>query len=227
VTLVDAQRTHLWKPLLHEVAAGSFDPAEHALEYMVHATRHGIDFRLGTMERIDRSQHQVWLAPVIDREGNEILARRSVAYDTLVLAVGSVANDFGVPGVAEHCWFLDTLHEAKRFQRRLLDALLRFAGRAVTDPTAELRVAIVGGGATGVELAAQLHRVSRVLAQYGLEALQPERRIRISVLESGPRILPGLPPRMSASVTRELERIGISVRRAARDWRRCRCPAVG
>ncbi|WP_297924890.1 NAD(P)/FAD-dependent oxidoreductase [Metallibacterium sp.] len=211
VTLVDARRTHLWKPLLHEVAAGSFDPAEHALEYMVHATRHGIDFRLGTMERIDRSQHQVWLAPVIDREGNEILARRSVAYDTLVLAVGSVANDFGVPGVAEHCWFLDTLHEAKRFQRRLLDALLRFAGRTVTDPAAEFRVAIVGGGATGVELAAQLHRVSRVLAQYGLEALQPERRIRISVLESGPRILPGLPPRMSASVTRELERIGISV----------------
>lgn len=211
VTLIDARRTHLWKPLLHEVAAGSFDPAEHALEYMVHATRHGIDFRLGTMERIDRSQHQVWLAPVIDREGNEILARRSVAYDTLVLAVGSVANDFGVPGVAEHCWFLDTLHEAKRFQRRLLDALLRFAGRTVTDPAAEFRVAIVGGGATGVELAAQLHRVSRVLAQYGLEALQPERRIRISVLESGPRILPGLPPRMSASVTRELERIGISV----------------
>jgi NADH dehydrogenase len=211
VTLIDAQRTHLWKPLLHEVAAGSFDPAEHALEYMVHAARHDIDFRLGTMQRLDRAQRLVWLAPVTNREGNEILAQRSVAYDTLVLAVGSVANDFGVPGVAEHCWFLDTLHEAKRFQRRLLDALLRFAGHVADDPAAEFRIAIVGGGATGVELAAQLHRVSRVLTQYGLEALQPEQRIRISVLEAGPRILPGLPPRMSASVTRELQRIGISV----------------
>lgn len=212
VTLIDAQRTHLWKPLLHEVAAGSFDPAEHALEYMVHAARHGIVFRLGTMERLDRAQREVWLEPVLDAEGQEVLARRSVPYDTLVLAVGSVANDFGVPGVAEHCWFLDTLREAERFQRRLLDALLRFATHdAVADPHAEFHIAIVGGGATGVELAAQLHRVSRTLTQYGLEALDPERRIRISVLEAGPRILPGLPPRMSAVVTGELQRIGISV----------------
>lgn len=212
VTLIDAQRTHLWKPLLHEVAAGSFDPAEHALEYMVHAAHHGIAFRLGTLEHLDRAQREVWLAPVFDADGEEVLARRSVPYDTLVLAVGSVANDFGVPGVAEHCWFLDTLREAERFQRRLLDALLRFATHvAVSDPDAEFRIAIVGGGATGVELAAQLHRVSRALTQYGLEALDPERRIRISVLEAGPRILPGLPPRMSAAVTEELRRIGISV----------------
>ena len=211
VTLIDAQRTHLWKPLLHEVAAGSFDPAEHALEYLVHSRRHGMRFRLGSMERVDRTQRQVWLAPVMDRDGREVLARRSVDYDTLVLAVGSEANDFGVPGVAEHCWFLDTLAEARRFQRRLMDALLRFANHANEHPDAMFHIAIVGGGATGVELAAQLHRVSRALAQYGLESLQPERRISITIIEAGPRILPGLPPRMSMAVTGELQRIGINV----------------
>ncbi len=211
VTLIDAQRTHLWKPLLHEVAAGSFDPAEHALEYLVHARRHRMRFRLGSMERVDRTQRQVWLAPVMDQDGREVLARRSVAYDTLVLAVGSEANDFGVPGVAEHCWFLDTLAEARRFQRRLMDALLRFASHASEDPDALFHIAIVGGGATGVELAAQLHRVSRALAQYGLESIQPERRISITIIEAGSRILPGLPSRMSAAVTGELQRIGINV----------------
>ncbi len=209
VTLVDAQRTHLWKPLLHEVAAGSFDPAEHALEYLVHARRHGIAFRLGALESIERDARRIWLAPLLDRDGEQVLARRSLDYDLLVLAIGSEANDFGVPGVAQHCWFLDTLAEARRFQRRLLDALLRFADHAA--PAARFHIAIVGGGATGVELAAQLHRVSRVLAQYGLEALDPEQRIAINVIEAGPRILPGLPPRMSAAVTAELERIGIGV----------------
>ncbi len=212
ITLIDAERVHLWKPLLHEVAAGTLDPAEHEVTLLAHARRHHLRFRIGRLETLDRSQSLVWLAPYYNEEGEELIPRRSFPYDTLIIAVGSISNDFHTPGVAEHCWFLDTLPEAEKFQHHLLEALLKAGTHKPRKPGMDpLDVIIVGGGATGVELAAQLHQISRQLTQYGFDELDPDQRVRITIIEAGPRILPALPDRLSQNVTQELESLGIRV----------------
>ncbi len=106
ITLIDGALTHIWKPLLHEIAAGTLDAHDNEREYMAHGRAHHFRFTWGWMEGLDRSAQQVWLAPLREDDGSEALPRRPVPYDTLVFAVGSVSNDFGVPGVAEHCYTL-------------------------------------------------------------------------------------------------------------------------
>ena len=102
VSLVDRTRTHLWKPLLHAVAAGSMDPGEHELDYLAQAHWHRFHYRYGEMTGLDRAAKEVRLAPTFDEEGRRITPPRSFRYDTLVIAVGSVTNDFGTAGAAEH-----------------------------------------------------------------------------------------------------------------------------
>ena len=211
ITLIDASRTHVWKPLLHQVAAGTFDPAQHALEYLAHARWNHYHFRLGVMSELDRVERKVILAPLYNNEGKELIPSRSFSYDYLVFAVGSVSNDFGIPGVQEHCLMLDTKSQARAFQQQLLEALIRANTQHEPLREGQLDVAIVGAGATGVELAAQLHQVTRQIAQYGFETIEPDRHIRLHILDAGPRILPALPEKLSDQVQQELERLGIQV----------------
>ena len=107
ITLIERSRGHLWKPLLHEVAAGSMDVDEHELDYLAQAHWHHFRFRYGEMVGLDRAGKEVLLAPTFDEEGREITPRRCFRYDTLVIAIGSVINDFGTPGVKEHAIALD------------------------------------------------------------------------------------------------------------------------
>ncbi len=211
VTLIDATRTHVWKPLLHQVAAGTFDPAQHALEYLAHAHWNHYRFRLGAMTGLDRVERKVILAPLYNDKGEELIPSRSFDYDYLVFAVGSVSNDFGIPGVSQHCLMLDTKSQANAFQQQLLESLIRANTQSAPLREGQLDVAIVGAGATGVELAAQLHQVTRQISQYGFETIEPDRHIRLHILDAGPRILPALPEKLSAQVQQELERLGIQV----------------
>ena len=159
VTLVDANLTHIWKPLLHEVAAGSLNSYEDELNYVAQAKWNNFQFQLGRMTGLDRTVKQVHLAATLDENGAELVPARSLDYDSLVLAVGSTTNDFGTKGAAEHCLFLDTRKQAERFHQQLLNHYLRaLAGQA--DAAQEITVAIVGAGATGVELAAELHNAA-------------------------------------------------------------------
>src|SRR5580704_16868813 len=107
IVLVEKARTHLWKPLLHAVAAGSMDPAEHELNYMAQAHWRHFRYRYGEMIGLDRATRQVLLGATYDEEGRLITAPRPIAYDTLVVAIGSVTNDFGTPGAAAHAIPLD------------------------------------------------------------------------------------------------------------------------
>src|SRR5262249_3948612 len=125
VTLVECARAHLWKPLLHQVAAGSLDPGEYEVSYLAPAHWHGFRYHLGQMKGLDRAAKEVRLAANFDDEGREITPPRSVGYDTLVIAIGNVTNDFGTPGVAEHAVPLETPAQAARFNRRLVNACLR------------------------------------------------------------------------------------------------------
>jgi len=153
----------------------------------------------------------VCLAAVVNEEGGEVIPERRFHYDTLVMAVGSLSNDFGIKGVQEHCLFLDTTPQAERFQRKLLDSMLRAHTLGRPIEAGQLDVAIVGAGATGVELAAQLHHVTRLLSAYGLDTIDPARHIKLHIIEAGPRILPALPLRLAAAAERELRALGVTV----------------
>ncbi len=211
VTLIDSSRTHLWKPLLHRVAAGSMDLNDHELDYLAQARWHHFKFRLGRMEGLDRSSKQVLLAPTLDEAGEQIIPARSVPYDTLVLAVGSRTNDFGTPGAAEFALSLDASKQATRFHTRLLNACLRANTQTETLQPGQLHIAIIGAGATGVELAAELHNTTRELVAFGLERINPEQDIKVSLIEAAPRILPVLPERLSEATQQLLQKINVDV----------------
>lgn len=212
IILVDRTRTHIWKPLLHEVATGSLDANMDEVGYRSHCHRWGYRYFYGTLASIDRTARQVNLAPVYDDKGMEVVAAHTIRYDYLVLAYGSVTNDFGTPGVAENCTFLDSHKQADAFRDRLLDQCLRVSRAMTASPSdnARVRIAIVGGGATGVELAAELFNAAEALGYYGLEVFDGS-RLEVTLIEAGPRILPALPERLAAAAHHELEALGVRV----------------
>ncbi len=212
IILVDPNPTHIWKPLLHEVAAGSLDANLDEVGYRGHAYRWGYRYFDGALEDIDREAGQVIVAPILDEEGHEVIGRHRIRFDYLVLAVGSVSNDFGTPGVREHCLALDNRAEADRFRRRLLNQCLRVSRAMTADPSADAyaRIAIVGGGATGVELAAELYSAADALGFYGLEVFD-SKRLQVTLIEAGPRILPALPEKLAGAAKEELEALGVRV----------------
>jgi NADH dehydrogenase len=208
IVLIDASPTHLWKPLLHEVATGALDSGVDELSYRAHGKKHGFDFRIGRMNGLQREERKVVLQAMLDENNREVLPERTVSYDTLVLAIGSVTNDFGTPGAAENCIFLDSRDQAERFHHILLNEFLRSSNREEPTP---LEISIVGAGATGVELSAELYNTAEVIASYGVKNVSPE-QLKVSLIEAGERILPALPPRLSAAATRELEALGVEVK---------------
>jgi NADH:ubiquinone reductase (H+-translocating) len=216
VTLIDRSRSHLWKPLLHEVAAGTMDFGVHEIDFLAQAHWHHFRYRIGEMIGLDRKAREVRLAPYVDEEGHEVTPARSFRYDTLVIAVGSESNDFGTPGVREHAIRLDTADQAKRFHTRLVNAYIRGHAQAGPLRTEQLRIAIIGAGATGTELSAELHYTTRQLIAYGLDRIDPEKDIKISLIEAADRILPALPLRLSAAAHKLLSDLGVQVRTQAR-----------
>ena len=211
VTLVDRSRTHLWKPLLHEFAAGSMDVDTHALDYLAQARWHHFRFQLGEMDGLDRRRRVVKVAATLDESGRELIPRREIPYDTLVIAVGSHTNDFGTPGAQEHAISLDRADQADEFHRRLVNACIRANAQGAPLRPEQLNVAIIGAGATGVELAAELHKTTRELVAYGLDRIDPEKDVRLTVIEAAPRILPALPERLSKAALALLRDLKVQV----------------
>jgi len=212
IILIDKNHTHIWKPLLHEVAAGTLDANLDEVGYRTHCHRWHYRFFYGTLEGLDRANRRVIVAPMYDEDGRELIGRHEVRYDYLVLAVGGICNDFGTPGAREHCLFLDDRVQADRFRARLLNQCLRVSRAMMADPKADahVQIAIIGGGATGVELAAELYSAAAGLRHYGLEVFD-EDRLEVTLIEAGPRLLPQLPERLSDPAREELEKLGVRV----------------
>ena len=208
ITLVDARRTHFWKPLLHEVAAGSLNAFEDELCYLAQAKWNHFHFIPGRMTGLNREAKHIILAPITDESGKEVVSSRQLNYDNLVIAVGSTANDFNTAGASENCLFLDNREQAERIHTSLLNHYLH--AQAAGSMKNELNIAIIGAGATGVELAAELHHAAIELSRYGLDAINPE-NVKITLIEGNDRVLPALPARISSSVHKELEKIGIRI----------------
>lgn len=209
VTLIDRNTTHIWKPLLHEIAVGTLDEGVDAVSYRAQAFAKGFLFRIGTMTALDRERKQVVLAPMQDEEGEELLPETRIDYDILVLAIGSASNDFNTPGVRDHCIFLDSPRQAHRFRNKLLGRFLRI--QRLSQERNHVNIAIVGAGATGVELSAELHHAVAKFHTYGFSAVSND-HLHVTLVEAGPRILPALPERISAAAHRELTGIGVDIR---------------
>ena len=216
VTLVDASRTHVWKPLLHAIAAGSLRRSQHELNYLAQAHWHHFRFRHGEMVGLNRAERTIGLAGLDDEEGREIYPPSNLPYDTLIVAVGSITNDFGTPGAAEFAIPLETPEQASRFNRRLVNACLRAQNQTAPITPGQLHVAIIGAGATGAELAGELHQTARDVIAYGMDRIDPERDLKIVLIEAADRILPALSARISEATRELLEKIGVDVRVGAR-----------
>ncbi|WP_411753240.1 NAD(P)/FAD-dependent oxidoreductase, partial [Serratia sp. (in: enterobacteria)] len=208
ITLVDRNHSHLWKPLLHEVATGSLDDGVDALNYLAHARNHFFNFQLGSLVNIDRENKTLQLTQICDEQGCQLVPARELSYDILVMALGSTSNDFGTPGVRDNCIFLDNPNQAHRFHNEMLNLFLKFS--ANPEEKESVNIAIVGGGATGVELSAELHNAVKQLHSYGFEGLDNS-ALKVTLVEAGERILPALPPRISAAAHQELNKLGVRV----------------
>ncbi len=204
ITLVDRDSAHVWKPMLHTIAAGTRDISQQQTTYLAQAREAGFTYHPGALCGLDRSAREIHMAPQHAPDGRLLIPPRRLGYDLLVLAVGSQANDFGTPGVAEHCFGIDSRRQADAFNRevriRLLQCLVQ-DGR--------LDIAIVGGGATGVELAAELVQLVESAAGFGAPDLASH--ISITLLEAGPRLLAAFPEDISSATQARLEALGIRV----------------
>lgn len=216
VTLIEKMQTHFWKPHLHEIAAGSMDRGLYQTNYLAQSHWHHFRYRVGEATGIDRARRVVHVAPFVDDGDEQVAGARTFPYDTLVVAIGSMTNDFGTRGVAEHAIPLEDAKQAERFHRRLINACIRAHAQDGPLRPEQLHVAIIGGGATGVELAAELPNTARTLIAFGLDRIDAEKDVRIVVIEAADRILPALPERLSTAATGMLATLGVQVRTDAR-----------
>jgi NADH dehydrogenase len=204
VTLVDRELAYVWKPMLHTIAAGTSDVFQQQTNYIAQARDRRFVFQPGELMGIDRGSRDVHLGPVTSQDGRVLLPQRTIRYDTLILAVGSQANDFGTPGVGEHCHTIDSRTQAMAFNGEIRTRLLESLASKGT-----LTIAVVGGGATGVELAAELIQLSEIVAFYGATGFPSQ--VRVVLIESGPRLLAAFPERVALAARDRLEKLGISV----------------
>jgi NADH dehydrogenase len=211
VVLVDRWPAHFWKPLLHTLASGKRDTQGTEVDFAAQACEHGFEFVRGDVLGVDRAARSIALAPLLADDGAEVLPARTLGYDKLVLALGSVTNFFGVPGAAGHVLTLDDVPQAQAFRQRFIDGCIHASAHGAADGAAGLDIVIVGGGATGVELAAELSHSARALARYKVHALDPVRDVRIRILERGSLLLPHLHARLSRRAARHLRSLGIKV----------------
>ncbi|WP_082883240.1 NAD(P)/FAD-dependent oxidoreductase [Caballeronia calidae] len=224
VILIDRFPTHFWKPLLHEVASGQIDASSHQIDFASHAKWNHFRFEQGALSSIDRARREIVIDETIDVDGQALLPRRTLSFDTLVLALGSVTNFFSIPGAEQHALTLETVEQAETFRRRLLSSLLRSGHAQQATPGAArtpVSVTVIGGGATGVELAAALRVSAEMVRDYHLASLDPASDIRIRLLEGAPRVLPALPERISTRAREMLTGLGVDVRLG------CRVGSVG
>ena len=211
VTLVDKNRTHIWKPKLHEIASGSMDFGDHEVDYMAQAHWNHFTFRIGELKGLDRANKTIDLYPYLDSDGSPVTPIQQIEYDTLVVCVGSLSNDFGTQGVKEFALKLETQHDAKQFHSKMVNACIRAHHQKEVIHKRQLHVAIIGAGATGVELAAELHRTTREVVAFGLDRIDPEKDIKVSLIEAAERILPALQPRFSLATEDLIKKLGVQV----------------
>jgi NADH dehydrogenase len=200
LTLVDRQNYHLFTPLLYQIATGELPP--HAVAYPLRdaTARAGYQFLQSEVTSIDLEHRRVG---TVDGE---------LPYDHLVIVLGSVTNDYGIPGVRENALEVKVLADAETLKRHVLDI---FESAATETDIARRREAltfvIVGAGPVGVELASSL----RDLMDHTLRKIYPsidfQADVAIHLIDGADRVLQAMDPRLSAIAMNWLERQRIRV----------------
>jgi NADH dehydrogenase len=200
VTLVDRSNFSLFTPLLYQVATGELPPHAVAYPLRVPLARAGFTFLRTEVEAIDVDKKSVRTAS------------GELAYDHVVIAPGSVTNDFGIRGVKEHALVVKWLEDGRAVRHRILST---FEDAALIPDAARRRellsFAIVGAGPVGVELAASL----RDLMEHTLRGIYPTIDVRheptITLIDGADRVVPAMDPRLSAIAQRALEQLGVRI----------------
>lgn len=195
ITLVDQNNYFTFVPLLHEVAVGSVEP-EHAtlaLREVVAGTPH--EFIKARVKKIDPPKKLVTL------DCSE-MAETNFSYDYCVIALGSGVNYFGVPGAAKFAYHIRTLENALEFKTELIN---RF-----DSPDPHITISVVGGGATGVEVAGQIAH----LVNGDLRRLYPKKTSAIRLIERGEEMAAFFPLPARALVKKRLQKLGVELRLA-------------
>jgi NADH dehydrogenase len=194
VTIVDRHPYQVFAPLLYQVATGGLP--EDDIAYPIRAAVPGAQFRRGEVVRIDPVAKSLRLA------SGEVLE-----WDQMVLAVGSTGTTFGIPGVAEHSLQMKTIQEARVIRRRLLQTYEDVEmGKA---PKESLRVVVVGGGPTGVEVSGAVAELQRAMRREFPSIFE---LASVALVEAGPRLLPSFTEKSSAHAKADLEELGVGVR---------------
>lgn len=208
IVLVDCNHYHLWKPLLHETATGSIDKKIDSISYIEHANNHSFQFQLGRMSGIDRIKKKIFIDSILDKNNELLVPAKYISYDILIISLGSISNDFGISGVKDNCIFLDSPYQADRFHREMMNLFIR--NYTQFNYEKKLNIAIVGGGATGVELSAAIYNTSKKLKDYSFYASHNQ-PLNITLIEAGERILPALPDHTAHAIHKELIKIGVKI----------------
>lgn len=190
IILVEGETHHYWKPRFHEIAAGTFDNDLDTLCYFSHGAKNGYRHYQARLTDINREEKQL----IVYKPNGET---DTLAYDYLVIAVGAISNDFATKGAQEHCLFLDTPQQARDSWQQI-SSLLRSGGQRTIN--------IVGAGATGLELAAELAKVSGNLARNPQAA-----QLTINLIEAADRVLPNGPLKMSEQALLRLKKFKVNV----------------
>jgi len=196
VMVVDRHNYQTFLPLLYQVATAGL-----AADHVVHPVRGAlrktnIKFRMGSPISVDHKNKTVKL------DSSEVLE-----FDHLIVAMGSVTADFGVPGVSEHGLGMKNVHEAITIRA---EVMRRFEDLCRFEDETRLSIAVVGGGPTGVEMAGALAELKR--GPLKNDMAHAADHIDIYLIEAGPRILPMFSEKLSGRATRDLQKLGVHVR---------------
>jgi NADH dehydrogenase len=201
ITLVDRTNHHLFQPLLYQVATAGLSAVNIAQPIRsILSDRPNITVLLDEVEGFDLAGKKV------------VLTKNTLAYDYLVLALGSGTSYFGHPEWEAFAPGLKTLQDAMQIRSRILRAFEQ--AESESDPAAQERlmtIVVVGGGPTGVELAGAFSELARHVLKADFRRIDPA-QAQVILIEGAPRILDRVSPAMSASAQRQLEKLGAQVR---------------
>lgn len=197
VTLVDRNPYSTFQPLLYQVATAGLTSADVAYPAWTAAHKTRSMFRRGEVTHVDPDAQHVLL-----EDGT------ALEYDYLIMATGVSAAFFGVEGASQHAYSLYTRHDAIRLRNQLMTELER---RSVPGHDSDLGVTIVGGGATGVELAGTLAELRNIALPASFPKVDPS-RFCVTLIELGPALLAPFHPHLRDYAHRELVERGVDVR---------------
>jgi NADH:ubiquinone reductase (H+-translocating) len=195
VTVVDRHNFQTFLPLLYQVSTAGL-AADHVAYPIRGALRKtDIKFRMGSPISIDHKNQEVKL------DSSEVLQ-----FDHLIVALGSVSADFGIPGVNEYALGMKTVHEALTIRAEIMR---RFEDLCRFEDETKLSISVIGGGPTGVEMAGAIAELIR--GPLKSDQANAAAHIQVSLIEAGPRLLPPFAPSLSARTKKDLEKLGVKV----------------